>query len=282
MINAPEQDANETTTNNAGANPVTRRTHQPWMFSREALAISGNFAYPNLYPFAGNLRSWLQGNDVATPGPSPHDAVDVLTNPFTMSLRWLVPIIRSIVNDVLNFEQSETRIQPDSVALDIRRVRLLGELDVATARVLEAIVKQLLHCTSFPAESYERSPIGRLFDNLCSDCEEKDKKHTIDLVGSIAHRYKLCDVYGHCLKPDIQAMNLARNSEAAHAGVSGRISRTVEEARITEPELRGRKTRLVHALEHLAKLEDLMTREIVELGTSQLGITPSASTQQNG
>jgi hypothetical protein len=239
-------------------------THQPFAFVAERAVSTGPTGrIPNLFAWAAGLRKCMLQLPSGFVPPVGASQSNELTNPWSLHLRWLVPTLIQVINDMNEFANATSELP--AIDADLRRVRLISELELYAARVLDGLFKQLLHCTTFDPPAYNRSAIGGLIRNRCKSCE-KDKKlrHTIDLPGSLAHRYKLCGEYDQCMKKAVRELSVFRNKRAAHATVDpGELSGTSRDARRRVAEaLESRGSALLHVLSHLEKVEDKIGSEI--------------------
>jgi len=188
------------------------------------------------------------------------------TNSYTYDASVLVVAFASIVNDCHAFANSTEPL--DSLEAEIRCVRLYTENVLYTARLCEAFIKQLLFCSSFPEEDYHGSALGSLLSKDCNSCRpNKEKRHKISLLGSLAHRYHLCHSYELCLNEHVKIVNRRRDIEAAHSGVTKLaqkfVRKPVSEIRKKfEKECLDLGNSFIHMLHHISDLEDKMLAEL--------------------
>jgi hypothetical protein len=215
---------------------------------------------PNFYPYGTEIRKWMlrQYNDLPVLSP----ATSQFTNPYSYSASVLAFAYQFIINDGANFAKGSDVLHP-SIA-EISRLRLLGENVLYTARLCEALIKQLLYCTTALESEYRTAALGALLSKNCNGCSNSNKKrHNVSLMGSLAHRYQLCAKYEHCVETHLVIVNKQRNLEAAHSGtpdfhpqdasvVRERFQTQLNE--IGEP--------FIHMLQHIGEIETQMMFEL--------------------
>jgi len=217
---------------------------------------------PNFHPLATELRDWmLQQGDLKFFAPSDRKLSPAHTNPYTYDGSILAVTFAQIINDSAVFIQETESI--DSTQAEIRRIRLYTEQVLYIARLCEAFIKQLLFCTSFPEGEYRGSALGSLLSKDCNGCRSsEEERHKISLLGSLAHRYSLCNPYEQCLNEHMKIVNRRRDIEAAHSGLTEFVDREVS---ITRKQLGDDTSDLgdnfVHMLGHISDLEQKMLSE---------------------
>lgn len=235
--------------------------HMEWEFRREAAVWVGNRpVHPNFYPFATELRNWML--------QKPHKLgvfssdEQLLTNRYTYDASVLSSIFVYVVNDGAEFIQSAVPLDPYEA--EIKRIRIYSEYVLYTARLCEAFIKQLLFCTTFPEEDYRGSALGALLSKDCSGCRSsKEKRHKLSLLGSLAHRYRLCHTYDNCLNQHLPMANRRRDLEAAHSGVTKFTAKSVADVRHNlEKDFDKVGEDLIHMLYHISEIETRMLDEL--------------------
>jgi hypothetical protein len=118
----------------------------------------------------------------------------------------------------------------------------------------------------FPKAHTEVRHSAPLLTQDCSGCHtSKEKRHRLSLLGSLAHRYRLCIGYEKCLQQLLPMVNHLRDTQAAHSGV--------EAFRVTTPadsreRLRAQSDKLghefLHMLEHIGEIERNMWNDMSE------------------
>jgi hypothetical protein len=235
--------------------------HMEWEFRREAAVWADNRPiHPNFYPFATELRNWMLRKPDKLGVFSPDE--DLFTNRYTYDASVLSSIFMCIVNDGAEFIKSAAPLDPCEA--EIKRIRIYSEYVLYTARLCEAFIKQLLFCTTFPEEDYRGSALGALLSKDCSGCRNsKEKRHKVSLLGSLAHRYRLCHTYDNCLNQHLPMANSRRDSEAAHSGVNKFTPKSVAEVRqYLEKDFYKVGEDLIHMLYHISEIESRMLDEL--------------------
>jgi hypothetical protein len=166
--------------------------HIDWEFRAEAIVRrSGQPPRPNFHPLGGELKNWLLRRGQLRilysrkkiPGQS-------FTNPYVYNASALSIAYAEIVNDCADFADSTELL--DSVAAQIKFMRLQTESILYPARLCEAFIKQLLYLTSFPEKYYRGVSLGGLLSKDCTGCRTSNAApHELSLLGSLAHRYRL-------------------------------------------------------------------------------------------
>ena len=235
--------------------------HIEWEFREEAAVWKRRRAVrPNFYPFGTELRKWMLQEKSNMPVFVPDDGW--YTNPYTHQASVLALAYREITNDA--FDETVADVHP--YAAEIRRIRLFSEFILYTARLCEALIKQLLFATDFPESSYRGAALGALVTQDCAGCRpSKEKRHRLSLLGSLAHKYRLCVGYEKCLQQLVPMVNQLRDSQAAHSGVEPFLETTPADSR---ERLRVQSDKLghdfLHMLEHIGEIERNMWKNMNE------------------
>ena len=238
--------------------------HLEWGFRPEALRRLKSVPIgANFHPLASELRQWLlrRGQfsvfvnaDKAGPGS--------YTNPYTYHASTLCSILAAAVND--SHALATCTDPEDTMDVEIGRVRIHAEQTLYVARVCEALIKQLLYCTQIPKRYYERAGLGQLLSAECRGCRASGAtRHKLSLLGSLAHRYRLCIEFEHCLAEHLALAGRRRNLEAAHSGSLSVNVRSCAESRaqlMVDSVALG--SEFVHMLEHLGRIEERMLSEL--------------------
>jgi hypothetical protein len=239
--------------------------HIEWEFRTEAgVWTKGRAVRPNFYAFGTELRKWMLRKECDLPVFQKGDGW--YTNPYTIDTSVLALAYREITNDV--FTDAPAEMHPH--AAEIRRVRLYSEFVLYTARLCEAMGKQLLFATDFPEAIYRGSALGALVTQDCAGCRpSKEKRHRLSLLGSLAHKYGLCVGYEKCLEELLPMVNKLRDSQAAHSGVEPFHASTA-----TDSHARLKKQadelghEFLHMLEHVGEIEQKMWEDLMSRITS--------------
>ncbi len=238
--------------------------HMDWGFRQEAAVWVGDRpVVPNFHPLATDLRSWmLQQGNLTFFAPSDKKIPVAYTNPYTYDGSTLAITFAQIINDSAAFVEGTESI--DSTQVEIKRIRLYTEQVLYTARLCEAFIKQLLFCTTFPEGDYRGSALGSLLSKDCNGCRNsKDERHKISLLGSLAHRYNICNSYEQCLNEHMKIVNRRRDVEAAHSGVTKFSDQTVSASRKQlGKDISKIGDDFVHMLQHISDIEERMLTEL--------------------
>lgn len=238
--------------------------HMDWEFRREAVVWAGDKpVVPNLHPLATELRDWmLRKGNLTFFAPSDKKLSYAYTNPYTYDGSILAITFAQIVNDSAAFVEETESI--DFTEVEIKRIRLYTEQVLYTARLCEAFIKQLLFCTTFPEGDYRRSALGSLLSKKLNDCRNsKDEQYKISLLGSLAHRYSLCNSYEQCLNKYMTIVERRRNVEAAHSGVTTFTAQVAPDARKQlGKDISKIGDDFVHMLQHISDIEKRMIAEL--------------------
>lgn len=238
--------------------------HVEWDFRREALLWVGeNPIGINFYPFASELYNWMLRKGQVSLFVVEETASPLsFTNPYSYNTSIIAGILTHVINGAHDFATS-TEPMSDTEA-EIERIRLYNEQVLYTARFCEASIKQLLYCTKIPKRYYEDASIGTLLSSECRDCKGAGKpRHKISMLGSLAHRYRLCLEFEGCLFEHLKIVNRRRNVEAAHSGTQPfRIVSASDSRSQLEKDSLETGNELVHMLKHISDLETHMVSEL--------------------
>jgi hypothetical protein len=252
----------ETSESKIGRNWKTP-SHEDWQYRNEAVIwLDGNATLPNLRPIAANLRAWLlrEGQlQFLVHSDRTHQLAP--TNPYTYNASVLALMYSTIINEASFFAKNREPL--DFVDVEIKYLRLASELTLQTARLCEALIKQLLYCTDFKEDQYQNAALGALLSGRCRGCQKSSKKHYVSLLGSLAHRFGFCRAYEDCLHDKMMITNTTRNETAAHAGVLEFHGRSLEESRkLMTEHLEAIGNELIHMLNHILDIERNIISEL--------------------
>ena len=218
----------------------------------------------NFQPLATQLRLWLlqRGCEV---GYFEHDrngrGPGTLTNPYTESGSVLTLMYADVMNEAHAFKTSTSHM--DDIEAEIRRARFYSEIALLNVRVSEACIKQLLHCTAIPTKDYKKATLSGLLDRDCRRCQKAGTPHKISLLGSLAHRFRLCRQVESCLDQHLAIANRRRNAQASHATFYGFDPKPVAEVRARlDSEVKELGQELIHLLQHIGQIENRMREEL--------------------
>jgi hypothetical protein len=238
--------------------------HMDWDFREKALVGDGNGVLrPNFHPIGGELKHWLlRTGQLRIISSQQSKSVPLFTNPYVYNASALAIAYAEIVNDCADFADGIAPL--DSMTTQVKFMRLRTESILYPARLCEAFFKQLLYLTSFPEKYYRGVSLGRLLSKDCSGCRNSNKApHELSLIGSLAHRYRLCYEFEDCLKSLVTITNRRRDLEAAHSDIPGfsrkssaRLRKDFGKEFISHAKL------FRHLLEHLSDIEDRMFSEL--------------------
>lgn len=238
--------------------------HFDWEFRCEAaLWIGKSVVTANFHPLATEFRDWLLRRGCFSVFAEEHkDTLLSLTNPYTYHASAISAILARSINASHKFVIGAELL--DDIDADIERIRIYNELVLYTARLCEAVIKQLLFCTQIPERYYKRAALGELLSVECGECKKSGKpRHKISMLGSLAHRYGLCRAFDDCLIEHLKIVNRRRNLEAAHAETSNLRLRPAAESRAQLAKAtEDVGNELVHMLQHVADLESRMMQEL--------------------
>ncbi len=249
--------------------------HMEFGFRPEAAVWKGRRAIrPNFYPLATDLRNWMLQKGRLTFSTKNSDSPQPYTNPYTNDGSILSISYAQVINHSVSFSESTETI--DATEAEITRIRLYTEHVLYSARICEAFIKQLLFCTGFPESYYRGAALGSLLSQNCNACRKPhNKPHRISLLGSLAHRYRLCLFYEGCLSENVRIANRRRDLEAAHSGITEfnptTASKARDQLRIDTNKIL---TDLVHMLEHLGDIEEKMLLELHMMITDATDVCP--------
>jgi hypothetical protein len=239
--------------------------HMDWEFRQEAaIYLNGSRPVePNIRPIGSMLRKWMlrQGQiEFLTHADKKRHGAP--TNPYLYDACALILAFADVINAATTFIKSEPT--GNDAQDEITHLRLYTEYILYPARVLEALIKQMLYVTTFPEANYKKAPLGDLLTTECSGCRSsEEKRHKISLLGSLAHRYGFCGAYEKCLHSKMEIVRKRRNLEAAHSDVVKFIGRP---ARRTRQVFAGQRDRIgsefLHMLKHIEDIEKNMISEI--------------------
>jgi hypothetical protein len=238
--------------------------HVNWAFRSEAFRWTDRTPIgANFHPVGSELRDWLLRRGSLQLFHAKHqEGADPYTNPYTYQGSNLAVLLGDAMNEAYAFSEENGPMDP--LAAEAKRVRLYTEQVLYTARVCEALIKQLLHCTMIPVGYYRGSGLGGLLSKDCIACRDsKSTRHKLSLIGSLAHRYHLCLEFDHCLIHDMKVVHRRRDLKAAHTGVCEIMpeSAAVSRARLRQDALEVG-NEFVHMLQHIGSLESHMIMEL--------------------
>lgn len=250
-----------------GSDPDKDLTHHEIAFKNDAFVWSESKPVrANVHPFAGEIADWMEQKGLVNYfiESDKEKYTEMYTNPFTFSVSTLSLCWQAIVNEAHKFATSTEN--DDFVDTEVKYIRMRSELLIYGSRLVEAIIKQLLHCTSFPRKHYKRATLGKLIAFDCKPCRTANiQTHKVSMLGSVGHRYGLCHGYEKCLNEQIRELALNRNKEGAHAGITPFQHLPASEAKTKMMEdLMNIGNNVHHVLRHL---RDYETRMIAELNS---------------
>ena len=238
--------------------------HFDWGFRREALLWAGKHPIGiNFHPLATEFHQWLLRKGQFSVFAENHkSALLSLTNPYSYHASVIAAILARAINATHAFATSTEPI--DDMEADIERIRVYNEQILYTARLCEATIKQLLYCTQISKGYYKDAALGALLSVKCRACKGANKpRHKISMLGSLAHRYRLCFPFEHCLFEHLKIVNRRRNIEAAHSETQAlRIRSAVDSRAQLMQDSLDAGNELVHMLQHISDLETHMMREL--------------------
>lgn len=237
--------------------------HFDWDFRREAAIWLGDRAICiNFLPLATEFRRWLLREGQFSVLAEEHKgSLASLTNPYSYHASALAAILARCIKASHDFA---TGTEPmENMEADIERIRIYNEQVLYTARLCEAMIKQLLYCTQIPNAYYKKAALGALLSSECQMCKKSDKPHKISMLGSLAHRYGLCIAFDQCLLEHLKIVNRRRNVEAAHSDTQGvRLRPSAESRAQLARDSIDVGNELVHMLQHVSDLEIRMMEEL--------------------
>lgn len=231
--------------------------HFDWGFRKEALLWDGKYPIGvNFHPLATEFHQWLlQKGQFSVFAEDHKNMVFSLTNPYTYHASVIAAILARAINSTYEFSTSTAPL--DDMEADIERIRVYNEQILYTARLCEATIKQLLYCTQVPKSYYKDASLGALLSVECRVCKGSGKpRHKISLLGSLAHRYRLCLPFEQCLFEHLKIVNRRRNVEAAHSETQALRIRSASASRAQlMQDSSDAGNELVHMLQHVSDLE---------------------------
>jgi len=238
--------------------------HFDWEFRREsAIWVDQQALAPNFHPLAMEFHQWLLRQGQFSVLAENHKGTAFsLTNPYAYSASAIAAILARSINASHEFTHATEEL--DATEADIERIRIYNEQVLYMARFCEATIKQLLYCTQIPKKYYEHAALGSLLASDCKECRKSGKPpHKNSMLGSLAHRYKLCLEFDQCLIEHLKIVNRRRNLEAAHSDTQALNIRSATESRAQlEHDTLKVGNEFVHMLEHISDLEIEMRKEI--------------------
>ena len=217
----------------------------------------------NFHPLATEFRQWLlRKGHFAVFTEEDRGSLASFTNPYSYHASVIAAILARAINASHDFATGTDPM--NDMEADIERIRLYNEQVLYTARFCEAALKQLLYCTQIPEGYYKASALGALLSSECRVCKKAgNPRHRISMLGSLAHRYRLCLEFEHCLFEHLKIVNRRRNVEAAHSETQGLRLRPVTESRskLAQDSIEVG-NELVHMLQHISDLENRMLSEL--------------------
>lgn len=238
--------------------------HLAWGFRTKALVWEDSQPIGlNFHPVATEFYGWLLRKGQFTVFTEEHRGQpNSYTNPYTYSCATLASITADVFNDSYAIGTSVDAIA--ALDAEIQRVRIFSEKILYVARMCESLIKQLLYCTQIPKRYYEKASLGKLLSTECRGCRASgNQRHKLSLLGSLAHRYRLCHDFEGCLVEHLKIVGHRRNIEAAHSQVTNLNVRSAAESRaqlMQDSETLGNE--FVHMLRHIRDLEARMDKEL--------------------
>jgi len=238
--------------------------HVEWGFRREAVIwVGGRPVGLNFHPTATELYDWLlRKGSLSVFAEVDRGQPNSYTNPYTYHCSVLAALAAATVNDAHVIATSEEPLS--SLEAEIARVRVFSEEVLYVARVCESLIKQLLHITQIPERYYARATLGHLLSTDCRGCRASRKqRHKLSLLGSLAHRYRLCHQFEYCLMDHLRIVGDQRNLEVAHSEASALNPRSSAESRSQlAADAKALGNDFVHMLSHIRELETRMRGEL--------------------
>jgi len=234
--------------------------HVTWDFRPEAIFLSQKAPTTNFAALATNLRDWMAQQGTLRYATS-YEKVNEFANPHTQPATQLNVIYASVLNEAHSFANDVSPMDP--LEAEIKRIRLNTELTLYSARICECLIKQLVFLTTLAVDDYETASLGELLSRPCKACGASGKPHRVSLLGSLAHRYSLCDEYEECLAVKTRMVNRRRNFEAAHSGVTKFYPKDAQKVRNKfKGEVQRSGNDLIHMLNHIASIEEFITKDL--------------------
>lgn len=242
--------------------------HMNWNFRQKALrSTTSNGVVFNFYLLATPLKDWMQQKGQLHFSTSKDSKLAGITNPYSHAGSILAISFAQVVNDCYEFTIAQEPMTENDA--EVKRLRLYTESVLYAARINECFIKQLLFCTDFRDSYYQKAALSALLSRDCTGCRDsKRQPHRLSLLGSLAHRYHLCNEYEQCLSEHMKIVNRRRNIEAGHSAVGDFEPKTVSEVR-SQLKLEALKIgeELLHMLTHIADIEQRMLEELQILHT---------------
>lgn len=239
--------------------------HFEWEFRNEAFVYLDTWpSRPNLIPIASTMRAWLlRTGNLSALAEDDKVQVQAITNPYSYHASVIAAILARNINDGHAFATSSPN-DDDGIDAEVRRIRLYSEQVLQTTRFCEAAIKQLLWCTQIPISFYKASALVGLLARPCASCKKEGRLHDISLLGSLAHRYRLCIPFDQCLFDHLALANRRRNIEAAHSSAQKMWHKPpVPSRELFATESRQAAEEFVHMLQHIGELEERIYQELV-------------------
>lgn len=223
----------------------------------------------NFLPLSRDMRAWLmKRGQLPVAAKADQQEKGGYTNPYTFSGSTLSLVLGRVVNAYYTYGTTQTP-EHDELDTEIERIRLYNEVLLYAARICEASIKQLLYCTQIPESRYERMALGALLESPCPSCKKQNgkKPHSVSLVGTLAHPFRLCLEFEHCAMDHMDLVNKLRNSQAAHSDIQTLDVRSKKSSKAQllkdcDEVLSG----FLHMLSHLEALEERMLDDLAKKG----------------
>ena len=217
---------------------------------------------PNLLPLGFEMHSWLLRQSRIRFISHDELASNGYTNEYISDTSVLCLILSRSINE--SHEVSHSTGDADPVDAELERVRLYSEQVLYTARICEALIKQMLYCTTIPQGQYRGVSLGGLLSRDCIICQaSKSARHKLSMIGSLACRYHQCHAVDHCLAEHMKLVHRRRDVHAAHSGVLEIQPRTADESRLDLAKSTvDVGNEFVHVLRHIADIETAMLKEM--------------------
>jgi len=237
--------------------------HLPWAFRKEAYVWAENKpVLINFYPAAFEMSEWMSKRGfLSIFSEEQRKLPESISNPYSYHLSTISIILGEIINQLHDFGTSTEEADPKET--EIGRIRLHNEMVLYFARFYEACIKQLLFVTSFSTRRYKNAALGALLAFDCKACRKSGTPHGVSLLGSLAHKYRICHEIDACSIPTIQRFNQQRNVQAAHASADIINTRTSTASRTQlKNDSYEQGTSFLHSLTHIAQIELAMQDDL--------------------
>lgn len=238
--------------------------HIEYGFRKEAAVFHGDTPFaPNLYPAGDILRKWMLQECQLQLHPHNWKGRDgVLTNPHSYDASVLSAILSEIINQAFYFDERNNFYGVEEAEFSF--IRFYTEFVIYSSRLLEALIKQMLFCTTFPEGDYRKATLGALLERNCNSCQTaKKERHKLSLLGSLAHRYGFCGGYENCLNMHMNIVRRRRNIEAAHSSTVEFRERSVADSKeLLRNEFQSLGEELLHMLLHIGEIETHIIKEM--------------------